>query len=180
MIKNKKDLRYYLSEDYGRISGGVKLKDWILHNEKWFIHKYLVALRHVEYYINTNNKGLRFLYWWFRYKRLGFKLRLTVYPNTTGAGLSIPHTGDFIWVKASCKIGNNCTLRPGCVIGKKSDEDVWDAPVNIGDNCILGLGVRILGKINIGDNVVIGANSVVLHDIPDNAIVGGIPAKIIK
>jgi serine O-acetyltransferase len=42
------------------------------------------------------------------------------------------------------------------------------------------LGVKIFGKVTIGDDVVIGANSVVTKDIPDNAIVGGIPAKIIK
>ena len=41
-------------------------------------------------------------------------------------------------------------------------------------------GAKIFGKITIGDNVAIGANAVVNKDIPDNAVVGGIPATIIN
>ena len=50
----------------------------------------------------------------------------------------------------------------------------------MGDNCYFGLGVKILGSVKIGNNVTIGANAVVTKDIPDNAVVGGVPAKIIK
>ncbi|MFA9373714.1 MAG: DapH/DapD/GlmU-related protein [Poseidonibacter sp.] len=52
--------------------------------------------------------------------------------------------------------------------------------VTIGKDCWIGTGVKILKSVNIGNGVVIGANSVVTKDIPDYAIVGGIPAKIIK
>lgn len=38
----------------------------------------------------------------------------------------------------------------------------------------------MLGKITIGNNVAIGANSVVIKNVPDNAVVGGIPAKILN
>lgn len=50
----------------------------------------------------------------------------------------------------------------------------------IGENCILGAGCCILGKIRIGNNVKIGANAVVLEDVPDNCTVVGIPGKIVK
>lgn len=54
--------------------------------------------------------------------------------------------------------------------------------VEIGDYAVIGMGARIIGsnKINIGKNAIIGANAVVKGDIPDNAVVAGIPAKIIK
>ena len=39
------------------MGGKPKLRDLILHNEKWYIHKYVVALRHVEYYMNCNGGG---------------------------------------------------------------------------------------------------------------------------
>ena len=44
------------------------------------------------------------------------------------------------------------------------------------------MGARILGNINIkiGKNAVVGANSVVISDVPDNAVVVGVPAKVIK
>lgn len=180
MIRTRSDLNEFLDADLKRFDRKPKLSDWILHNEKWFIHQYIVALRHVEYYINTNRKGLIFLFWWIRYKRLGFKLRYTIFPNTTGPGLIVHHVGDMVWVKSSARIGKNCTLRPGVVIGKKNHENANDMPVYVGDNCDFGLGVRVFGKITIGDNVTIGANSVVTKDIPDNMVVAGVPAIIIK
>ncbi len=183
MITNKQTLELYLNEDKKRMlqSGIPTIKDRILHNEKWYIHRYLVALRHVEYYMNLNKKyDVRFLFWWLMYKRLSFKTHITIYPNTCDEGLYIPHVGDMIWVKSSAHVGKNCTIRPGVVIGKKGNEKAEDMPVVIGKNVIFGLGVKIFGKLIIGDNVIIGANSVVTKDIPNNAVVGGIPAKIIK
>jgi serine O-acetyltransferase len=50
----------------------------------------------------------------------------------------------------------------------------------IGNNCIIGAGACILGRVHIGNNVKIGANAVVLDDIPDNCTVVGIPGRIIK
>ena len=49
-----------------------------------------------------------------------------------------------------------------------------------GDNCYLGVRVTILGPVKIGNNVTIGGGSVEVKDIPDNCIVAGNPAKIIK
>ena len=50
----------------------------------------------------------------------------------------------------------------------------------IGDNVYIGPGAKIFGGIRVGNNVRIGANCIVFQDIPDNAVVGGVPAKIIK
>ena len=50
----------------------------------------------------------------------------------------------------------------------------------IGDNVVLGASVTIIGNIHIGNNVIIGAGSVVVKDVPDNCVVAGNPAKIIK
>jgi serine O-acetyltransferase len=48
-------------------------------------------------------------------------------------------------------------------------------------NCVyFGAGSKILGAVKIGNDVVIGANAVVTRDVPDNAVAGGIPAKIIN
>lgn len=180
MITSKSDLKFYLSEDLKRYNNKKPtLKDWLLHNESWYIYHYIYHLRHVEFYKNTHKCPILFLYHWLRYKHLGFKLRFTIYPNTIGPGLRIYHTGDFIHVKQTCNIGRNCTLLPGVVFGNKYEQEDKNEVI-VGDNCYFGLGVKIFGNIKIGNNVTIGANAVVTHDIPDNAIVGGIPAKIIK
>lgn len=180
MIKSKEDLTHYLNEDLKRLKGKKpQIKDWLLHNEIWYIYKYIRHLRYIEYYKNTHHSQILFLYHWFLYKRLGFKLHFTIYPNTIGPGLRIYHTGDFLHVKSTCKIGKNCTLLPGVVFGNKHENENNDI-IEVGDNCYFGLGAKIFGSVKIGNNVTIGANAVVTHDIPDNAIVGGIPAKIIR
>ncbi|WP_049788945.1 acyltransferase [Photobacterium profundum] len=53
-------------------------------------------------------------------------------------------------------------------------------PISIGSNVFLGVNVIILPNVIIGDNVVVGAGSIVTKSIPDNSIVVGNPAKIIK
>ena len=44
----------------------------------------------------------------------------------------------------------------------------------------LSIGCKVIGGVHIGNNVIVAPNSVVVKDIPDNAIVTGIPAQILK
>ena len=78
---------------------------------------------------------------------------------------------------ARTKIGKNCIIGSCVTIGGKSGW--YEVPV-IGDNVEIHSGAKIIGPVRIGNNVIIGANAVVTKDIPDNCVVAGIPAKIIK
>lgn len=51
--------------------------------------------------------------------------------------------------------------------------------VSIGDNVFIGSGTIVLCNTRIGSNVIIGAGSVVSHDIPDNSVVAGNPARVV-
>lgn len=178
MIKSIDDLRRYLAEDLSRFGKKPGLKDWILKNEVWYVWHYIVVLRHVEYHLNTGHK-LRYFWYFFWYKQMCFRHKVYIFPNNVGPGFRLMHLGALVHLKPDCKIGKNCTILPGVVIGNKYLKGTKD-PVYIGDNCYFGLGAKVFGSVRIGNNVTVGANSVVTKDIPDNAIVAGVPAKVIR
>jgi len=94
--------------------------------------------------------------------------------NTSiGPGLFIMH-GDGTFVSAT-KIGENCWINQQVTIGYTNETDI----PSIGNNVAILAGAKILGKVSIGDNVTIGANTVVIEDVPSNATVMGVPAKIV-
>lgn len=91
-----------------------------------------------------------------------------------GPGLFLNH-GFGIVVNGHTKIGRNCTISTGVVLG----ETAKGTPI-IGDDVFIMAGAKIIGNIRVGNNVMIGANCVVTKDVPDNAFVAGIPGKIIR
>ena len=90
-----------------------------------------------------------------------------------GGGLIIQH--GFSTIINAKKIGENCHIYQQVTIGFNGTEQ----PV-IGNNVRICCGAKVIGGVNIGNNVVIGANAVVVKDVPDNVVVAGVPAKIIK
>ena len=97
--------------------------------------------------------------------------------NAIGGGAYFPHPyATIIYAKS---IGINFSCRNCTTIGNKNDFRDEERPT-IGDNVTIGANVVIIGEINIGSNVVIGAGSVVIKDVPDNCVVAGNPARIIK
>lgn len=76
-------------------------------------------------------------------------------------------------------IGENCTIFQHTTFGAVHGEGPDGAPT-LGNNVMVGVGATILGPIHIGNNVSIGAHAVVISDVPDNAVVVGIPAVIKK
>lgn len=56
----------------------------------------------------------------------------------------------------------------------------WTAPIDVGNDVYIGTNALILPGISIGNRVVVGAGSVVTHDIPNNSVVAGNPARVIS
>lgn len=95
-----------------------------------------------------------------------------------GKGLYIGHSG-YIVVNPMAKLGPYCNLSPGVIIGEAGRGDYRGVP-QIGCRVYFGPGAKVFGRIRIGDNVAIGANAVVCEDVPDNAVVGGVPARVLS
>jgi len=60
------------------------------------------------------------------------------------------------------------------------EQGIYMEEVNVGNNVWIGYNACFLRGVTVGDNSVIGANAVVTEDIPANAVVGGVPAKVIR
>lgn len=76
------------------------------------------------------------------------------------------------------KIGKGCIIRHNTTIGNTNE--VLENIPTIGNKVNIGAGAIIIGKITIGSNVIIGAGSVVVKDVPDNCVVAGNPARILR
>lgn len=97
-----------------------------------------------------------------------------------GPGLFFPHTQGT--VIGAYSIGSNAIIYQGVTVGARDLDFTYDEdhrPV-LGDGVMLGAGAKVLGGIRLGNGVTVGANSVLLMSVPDQAVVGGIPAKILK
>jgi len=99
------------------------------------------------------------------------------YSADIGENSKCAYGGIGIVIHSRCKIGKRVILGQGITIGRALDPA---GIPTIGDNVYISAGARIIGNVKVGNNVIIGANAVVTKDIPDNSIVAGVPAKIIR
>lgn len=143
--------------------------------------RYIWCMRHAEYHLNNKRNvthKILFLYWSLRQTRLGRKYGISIRPNTCGYGLHIMHLSGGGGVLLNIKhAGNYCGFNAGVLIGNKDNQG--NRP-NLGNHVAFGSSAKAFGKIFIGNSVFVAANAVVTKDVPDNCIVGGIPAKVIK
>lgn len=80
---------------------------------------------------------------------------------------------------ARAKLGKNVHLGAGAVVAGVL-EPPSKSPCEIGDNVLIGANTVVLEGVKVGMNSVVAAGSVVVEDIPENVVVAGSPAKIIK
>jgi acetyltransferase-like isoleucine patch superfamily enzyme len=122
-----------------------------------------------------------------------------------GCRLEVHSKNGSIWIGENCAIGQNfhCTAIGNLKIGAgtsitanvcitdithdftdpnvpQAEQDYLGAETTIGENVFIGVGAVILPGTKIGNNCIVGANSVVQGSFPDNAVIAGIPARIVK
>lgn len=175
-----KECRYLIASDiyriYGCFSSLLFLKELV-----WGIgSRFMIWMRLTGY---LRQKGILFLPFYviakLFHRHYMFKFGMDI-PVTTriGPGLYIGHFGTIV-VSSLATIGMNCNLSQGVTIGAIFQGNRSGAPI-IGDSVYFGPGSKVIGKVVIGNNVAIGANCVVTRDVPDHAVVVGIPGRVIS
>ena len=115
-------------------------------------------------------------------------------PFHTDCGKNIK-VGKNVFINACCKfqdqggieIGNGVLIGHNVTLATLNHDErpqfrqyIYPKPIKIGDNVWIGSNVTILQGITIGNGAIIGANAVVTHDVPENTVVAGVPAKIMR
>lgn len=182
MITTRREMKSWIHQDFESYNMEHPLAACFTFGENWELFTYMKNLRYLEYYMNKPKRypwdRLLQGWHWLRHRRNCKRMDIFMAPNTFGPGCHLQHRG-FRHILPGTKIGANCEILPMVLIGKKRpDLENWQ--ITIGDNCYISTGVTILGPINIGNDVTIAAGAVVTKDIPDNCVVAGVPAKIIK
>jgi serine O-acetyltransferase len=94
-----------------------------------------------------------------------------------GQGVVLGYSGLGTVIHARAVIGDRVVIGSGVTIGGRSG--LHDVPV-IASDVDIGTGAKVLGPIRIGRGAIVGANAVVVHDVPDFAVVAGVPARVLR
>jgi serine O-acetyltransferase len=131
----------------------------------------------------------RVAHWFYRRRRYviarcisqaaRFLTGIEIHPGARiGERLFIDH-GLAVVIGETAEIGDDVLLYQGVTLGGTGNERGKRHPT-LGDRVVVGAGASVLGNIRLGHDVKVGAGSVVVHSVPDDATVVGIPAKVVR
>jgi len=178
---------------FENVRADIALKqEWFLKGESWLV-------RHVRVWIEPGTIAVLVYRYgsWVRRLKLPLIRHLLLIPYGVakllvvlflqvvissrvpiGKGLVIHNLfGAFLMPE---RIGENCIVFQGVLVGHVRHVGGRRPAPSIGDNVFLGAGCKVLGNVRIGNNVVVGANSLVIASVPDNCTVLGVPARIVS
>lgn len=160
----------YIKSDLFRYAGEVSVRVFV---KQFFINRsfkysfWLRLTRHSNFFLRVFARGM--------HRWLSNRYLIQIPRGVEiGYGLYIGHHMCVV-VNKTAKIGNNVNLSQFTTIGSNRGR-----AATIGDNVYIGPSVSIVEDVRIGNNATIGAGSVVTKDVPENATVGGVPARTIS
>ena len=148
------------------------------------VKPYVLKILHAFLRLNLVLSGAKLEDRVFFYGRFTFYHAENIYISS-GASINtgvVINARDKIFIGKNVRLSNYCQLQAGGLEVSSDDKRKVHnhGKISIGDNTWIGSGAIITMNCNIGKNCIIAANAVVTGDVPDNTLVGGVPAKVIK
>ena len=143
-------------------------------------HSIFIGLRLTGFLLIQPAKGLGLYYLakaWLLHARYKYGIAIPEY-TLIGPGLFINRFGG-IYLNGDVVVGRNVNITHGTGLGQTNRGPLAGSPI-IGDRVFMGIGCKVLGRVTVGADAVIAVYGVVGKDVPPNAVVGGIPAKLIS
>lgn len=173
-ISSLKELKEYLRADLRPKVPGEScglLKGYL----RFPTYRLVVWLRVCQYLKRKRNPLYPLAYLFLNHYKVKYGIDAHV-STPIGPGLDIVHGGAvFLSVE---RIGANCTIYQGVTLG--SGLDYTSGYPVMEDNVVLYTGAVISGPVTLHKGCRVGANSVVTRDVPENTLVGGAPARVIR
>jgi serine O-acetyltransferase len=112
-------------------------------------------------------------------KRMRRRLGADIHPAAQiGRRFTIDH-GIGVVIGGTAIIGDDCLIYQNVTLGMTGKHGGKRHPT-LGNGVLIGANATVLGNITIGDNARVGAGSVVVHDVPNDVTVAGVPASIVR
>lgn len=175
-----RNVRTLIQSDLYRYAGSTGPKAFLRHYFFTPGFKYSTVMRLCGYAKQrkatkyTIYPPLKFLLLRYRYK---YGIAIPEYTKI-GPGFFINRFGN-IMVNGDAVIGANCNITHGAMLGQMNRGPKAGSPI-LGDDVFLAAGCKVIGRIHLGNRAAVGANAVVTKDVPDDGVVGGIPAKLLS
>ncbi|MBL9177484.1 MAG: hypothetical protein JNM65_05425 [Verrucomicrobiaceae bacterium] len=171
-------LRQLISADQYRYNAGSGWRDFTRQWLKESGFRFTVLMRLCAFLRSqplTRYGVYHFFLWLHRRMQVRYGTYIE-FSTPVGPGLYLGHPNSII-INTRSVIGANCTLSHGVTLGQTHARSKYPGVPTVGDRVYLGCGAKILGRVKVGDDAVVAPNAVVIADVPNLAVVGGIPAK---
>lgn len=155
------------------------LRGFLEYQGLWASVCYRAGRHLIEHPLPPVLKQFAYAGFWIWWKAIQMSTGIYLAPTAKiGKGFYIGHFGQ-IFIGADSTIGENCNVSQGVTLGYSFYKGEWGVP-HLGDRVYVAAGAKVIGPVHLANGTVVGANAVVTKDTEENAVVAGVPARVIS
>lgn len=171
-----------LRADFQRYGGSGPLANLRLFLENqglWAVVCYRAGRHLADHPLPFGLRQIAAAFYWLWWKHVQVTTGIYMSPTARiGKGFYVGHFGQ-IFLGGDSTIGENCNVSQGVTLGYAFRNGVWGVP-HLGDRVYIAAGAKVIGPVRLASGTVVGANAVVTKDTEENAVVAGVPARVIS